>query len=63
MEEQKYCALIYDGRYTKGHFSILSIFCEMIKPVTLAPIFEAVVSGRMQTVMCYSTTTCNRKCR
>ena len=28
-------------------FQYTSIFCEMIKPVTLAPIFEAVVSGRM----------------
>ncbi|MFZ0010684.1 MAG: hypothetical protein WAL97_02090 [Halobacteriota archaeon] len=62
MHEQKYCTPIYDGPYTKGRFRVLSIFYEMIKPVTLAAIFEAVVSGRMQTVMCYSTTTCNRTC-
>ena len=43
-------------------FQYTSIFCEMIKPVTLAAIFEAVVSGRMQTVMCHSTMTCNRTC-
>lgn len=60
MHEQKYCTPIYDGPYTKGRFRVLSIFCEMIKPVTLAAIFDA--SGRMQTVMCYSTTTCNRTC-
>jgi hypothetical protein len=58
----KYCAPIYDGSYTKGHLRVLSIFCEMIKPVTLAAIFEAVVIGRMQTAMCHSTTTCNPTC-
>ena len=34
----------------------------MIKPITLAAIFEAVVSSRMQTVMYSSTTTCNPTC-